>query len=131
MQESLEDCEWYEQGCCGCIPQLLTHKMRLPYNFAKAEVGTVRKIETNAAPGVTDPSPPRKVKIKPGFHKLAESLQELVSTSLQARPGCLHVPRLGVLEFTEKNIGGGNHGDILVGEMDSKLPVSLPLQDTG
>lgn len=41
------------------------------------------------------------------------------------------MPRLGVLEFTEKNIGGGNHGNILVGEMDSKLPVSLPLQDTG
>lgn len=65
--------------------------MRLPYNFAKVEVGTVRKRETNAAPGVIDPSPPPKVKIKPGFHKLAESLQELVSTSLQARtrvPSC-------------------------------------------
>lgn len=39
--------------------------------------------------------------------------------------------RLGVLEVEEKNIGEGNHGDILVEEMDSKLPVSLPPQDTG
>lgn len=59
--------------------------MRLPYNFAKAEVGTVRKRETNAAPGVIDPSPPPKVKIKPGFHKLAESLEEPGSASLQAK----------------------------------------------
>lgn len=36
--------------------------------------GTVRKRETNAAPGVIDPSPSSKVKTKLEFHKLARVL---------------------------------------------------------
>lgn len=32
---------------------------------------------------------------------------------------------------SRKKTGGRHHGDVLVGEMDSKLPVSLLPQDTG
>lgn len=59
--------------------------MKLPCYFDKADAGTVREREANAAPGIIDPSPYPKVKVKPGFHRLAKGLQGPVSTSLQAR----------------------------------------------
>lgn len=61
-------------------------RIRLPMTLLRLK-GTVRKRETNAAPSIVDPSPSCKVKIKPGFHKLARGLQGPASISLQARSG--------------------------------------------